>query len=108
VSFLLQQSFLHRAILFSLIVSGKTTRTVPAARVFLRVTDARHPFKITALSSSARHRIKPLEFDTRISRPELPVDGANALVALLLPLLDLSTEVIDGGKVVSQLACLGV
>jgi hypothetical protein len=50
IVFFLQQSVLHRSILFSLIVSGKPTRAVPATRWFQRVTDARHPFKITLVA----------------------------------------------------------
>jgi hypothetical protein len=57
---------------------------------------------VTALSSSTCHRIQSLEFDACIRRPELSVDGANALVALLLPLLNLTTKLLNGGDVVSQ------
>jgi hypothetical protein len=48
------------------------------------------------------HGIEPFEFDARISRAELPVDRADSLVAMLLPLLGLLTEILDGGNVVSK------
>ena len=48
------------------------------------------------------HRIESLEFDTRISRAKLPVDGTHALVAMLLPTLHLPTEFLDGGDIVGQ------
>lgn len=48
------------------------------------------------------HGIESFEFDARIRRAELPVDRADSLVALLLPLLNLSTEVLNGGNVVGQ------
>lgn len=48
------------------------------------------------------YRIQPLELDACIRRPELPVDGANALVALLLPALHLPTQLLGGGNVVSK------
>jgi hypothetical protein len=41
------------------------------------------------------HGVKSLEFDARISRAELPVDGADLLVALILPALNLPTQVLD-------------
>src|SRR5229473_1505682 len=50
VSFLLQQNFLHRFILFSLIVSGKPTRAVPDTRRLQRVTDGRNRLKITLVA----------------------------------------------------------
>src|SRR5258708_13049370 len=48
------------------------------------------------------HGIESLEFDTRIRRAELPVDRAHLLVAVVLPLLDLLTELLKGGNVVGQ------
>jgi hypothetical protein len=48
------------------------------------------------------HRIEALEFDTCISGAELPVHRANPLVALLLPALNLPTQLLDGGNVVGQ------
>ncbi|MFL5696389.1 MAG: hypothetical protein ACJ797_04710 [Ktedonobacteraceae bacterium] len=41
-------------------------------------------------------------FDTRIRRAELPVHGADLLVAMVLPALNLLAEVLDGGNVVGQ------
>jgi hypothetical protein len=50
VSFLLQQNFLHRFILFSLIVGGKPSRAVHDTRRLQRVTVARNPLKITLVA----------------------------------------------------------
>ncbi len=38
------------------------------------------------------HRIESLQFDTRISGAELPVDRADSLIAMLLPALNLVAE----------------
>ena len=46
--------------------------------------------------------IESLQFDTRISDAELPIHRADSLIAMLLPTLNLVTEVLDGGNVVSQ------
>ena len=46
------------------------------------------------------HGIEPFEFDTRISRTELPVDGTDLLVAMVLPKPYLPTKVLNGGNVV--------
>src|SRR6266536_5099952 len=48
------------------------------------------------------HRIEAFEFDTRIRRAELPVDGADLLVAMLLPALNLLTEILDSSNVMGQ------
>lgn len=48
------------------------------------------------------HGIEPFEFDASIRRAELPVDRADSLVAMLLPALNLPTELLDGGNVVGQ------
>ncbi len=40
------------------------------------------------------HRIESLQFDACIGCAELPVDGADSLVTVILPLLDLLTEVL--------------
>jgi hypothetical protein len=47
------------------------------------------------------HGIEPFELDARIRRAELPVDGAHALVTMILPRLHLPTEFLDGGDIVS-------
>ncbi len=41
------------------------------------------------------HGIESFEFDARISRAELPVDGADPLVAMVLPKLYLLTQFLD-------------
>ena len=46
------------------------------------------------------HGIEALEFDARVSRAELPVDSADSLVAMLLPTLNLLTEILDGSNIV--------
>ncbi len=48
------------------------------------------------------HGIESFEFDARIRRAELPVHRADLLVTMILPLLNLLTEVLDGGNVVGQ------
>ena len=46
--------------------------------------------------------IKAFEFDARVRRAELPVHRANLLVAMILPALNLPTEVLDSGDIVGQ------
>ncbi len=54
------------------------------------------------LSVWSLHRIESLEFDTRIRRAELPVHRTDSLVAMILPVLNLLTEVLDSRNVVGQ------
>ena len=49
------------------------------------------------------HRIEALQLNARIRRAELPVDGTNSLVAMILPVLNLLTKVLDGGNVAHEL-----
>ena len=46
--------------------------------------------------------IESLEFDARICCAELPVDRANTLVPMLLPLLRLLTEFLNSRNIVGQ------
>ena len=48
------------------------------------------------------HGIEPFEFDARIRCTELPIDGADPLVAMILPALNLLAEILDSGNVVGQ------
>lgn len=48
------------------------------------------------------HRIESLEFNARILRAKLPVDRADLLVTLILPLVRLLTEFLHGCNVVCQ------
>src|SRR5260370_22245515 len=48
------------------------------------------------------HGIEAFEFDARISSTELPVRGADSLIAMILPALDLLTQFFHGGNVVRQ------
>ncbi len=48
------------------------------------------------------HGVKSLEFDACISRTELPVDRAYALVAVILPALHLPAEFLDRGHIMGQ------
>jgi hypothetical protein len=52
------------------------------------------------------HGIQPLQFDACISGAELPVDRADLLITMLLPALNLLTELLDGGNVVGQVLSL--
>src|SRR5712691_5829879 len=57
VFFFLQQNFLHRSILFSLIVNGKPTVAVPDTRWFQQVTDARHPSRPSGTHRPCEQRV---------------------------------------------------
>jgi len=48
------------------------------------------------------HGIEPFEFDACVCRAKLPVDGANSLVAMILPALNFLTQILDGANVVRQ------
>jgi YD repeat-containing protein len=48
------------------------------------------------------HGIEAFEFDARIRRAELPVHRADSLVTMILPTLNLLTEVLNGSNIVSQ------
>ena len=54
------------------------------------------------LSVRLLHRIEALEFDARIRRTKLPVDHADLLVPLILPLLRLLAEFLNSRNVVGQ------
>jgi len=48
------------------------------------------------------HRIEAFQFDARIRCAELPVDRADLLVALILPLLRLLTKFLNSRNVVGK------
>lgn len=48
------------------------------------------------------YRIETFQFDARIRCAELPVDGTDALIAMLLPTLDLLAKLLNCGNVVGQ------
>lgn len=54
------------------------------------------------LSVRLLYGIESLQFDARIRRAELPVHGADSLVAMILPVLNLLAEVLDSSDVVSE------
>jgi hypothetical protein len=58
--------------------------------------------KSRRLSVWLLYRIETFQFDARINRAELPVDGTDALIAMLLPTLDLLAKLLNCGNVVGQ------
>jgi hypothetical protein len=46
--------------------------------------------------------VETFEFDARIRRPKSPVHRADSLVSMLLPTLNLLTEILNRGDIVRQ------